>query len=411
MKKRKKLFLAWLLIAGVMLVPGCGVKSSGAESENTITSLAKNKAVEKKSDYVMSSATYYDADGTCTMEVMYEYDETGREVHRVQQSYGDFEWKDESFFAYPDAVTRQQTFIDMNTGSRSQVDTIVYDESGNIKTETSTDYGENGSEDLMRKIEYNYDKNGNLIFKEEHSTATVGNELNHISRTEYTYDKAGNRLTEKLTNYTEGEEDQVKVFTDSEYEYDNRGNKIREKSNLSDDHTYSPILYEYDRKDQRTKELDYASTAPDTLKQYFIYEYDENGNRIKYSRYSSEDQLLSYAEFEYIKIGEIQPQKTTNVGADGLYKTWKIDGTASSTISFEFIDPDTEIRFKVENYDIRTQQEGVGGMSTSVETTDNTIEVFSGPEQYTNFSYWFEADGALKMKDESTGNIISLHVQ
>lgn len=410
MKTRNKLTLTCFFMAGVMLLAGCGLQNTGNQNNNEDKAASSNQVSKKEtSGDLLSRAKFYDADGTCTMDIMYEYNEDGKEVHRVQQYYGDLEWTDESFCTYPDAFTRQQTFIDQNTGNRSQVDTITYNEDGAILTETSTDYRPDGTENIMRQIEYTYDKHGNLIRKEEHSTATVGHALNHISITEYTYDSDGNRLTEKLTSSSEGQED--KVFTDSEYQYDSKGNKIREISNLTDDHTYSPILYEYNGKDQLIKESDYASTAPDTLKQYFVYEYDNSGNRVKYSRYSPEDQLLSYTEYEYIKISELKAKGATTSEKDRLYQTWLVDGTASSTISFEFIDPTIGINCKIRNYDLKTQQEGIGGASSNVKATDDTVEISCGPDVYITFSYWFEADGALKMKDESTGNTISLHAQ
>ena len=409
MKTRKIIQLACLIMTGVVLMSGCNSQVSGSQNQKTTAAVPSSKAAEKKSDYELSRVKFYDADGICTIDVSYEYNEEGKEVHRVQQNFGQFEWTDESFYTYPDALTRQQTYIDKDTGVRNQVDTTVYDESGNIQTETSTDYRADGSSNIMSRKEYTYDKDGNLTLKEEHSTATVGHELNHISKTEYTYDNAGNRLTEKLTSSSVGGEE--KVFTDLEYQYDSKGNKIRKISHIADEHTYSPILYEYNNKSQMIKETDYTSTSPDTVKRYYIFEYDENGNKKKYTCYSPEDLLISYAEYEYIKIGDLVSKEKTTYGKDELYKTWSVDGTASSTISFQFIDPATGIRCEIKNYDIRVQQEGVGGMSTSVEATDSTIEINSGPEEYTNLTYWFEADGTLKLKDESTGNTISLRAQ
>ena len=89
-----------------------------------------------------------------------------------------------------------------------------------------------------------------------------------------------------------------------------------------------------------------------------------------------------------------------------------MDGTAASTISFQFLDPASGIKCEIKNYDIRTQQERTEGMnSTSAEVKNSTIEIFSGPDEYTILTYWFEADGTLKLKDETTGNTISLHAQ
>lgn len=403
--------LACLLLAGVMLLPGCGANSGGQNNKVDKAASSGHVAEKKKdaSDYELASVKYYDADGTCTMDVMYEYNEEGKDVHRVQHNYGDLARTDESFFTYPDEKTCQQTYIDQNSGTRSQVVTSTYNEDGQVQTEISTDYQADGSGNVMDQTEYTYDKHGNLIRKEKHSTATVGHELNHISITEYTYDSAGNRLTEKLTSSSDSAEDQV--FTDSEYQYDGKGNKTREISKIKNEYTYSPILYEYNRKDQMIKELDYASTAPDTLKQYWTFEYDENGNRQKASRFSPEDQLLSYVEYEYIKIGDLASKEKTIDGKDGLYKTWSVDGTAESTIRFQLIDPASGVRCEVKNYDIRAQQESTGGTSTTVEVTDKTIKINSAPEVYTTFDYWFEADGTLKLMDEFTGNIVSLHAQ
>lgn len=411
-KMRNKMALACLFMVGVMLMPGCGSQNNGGQNNKADKAASSGHVTEKKkdaSDYELSSVKYYDADGNCTMDVLYEYNEEGKDVRRVQHNYGDLARTDESFFTYPDEKTCQQTYIDQNTGTRSQVVTSTYNGDGQVQTEISTDYQADGSENVMDQTEYTYDKHGNLIRKEKHSTATVGHELNHISITEYTYDSAGNRLTEKLTSSSDGAED--KVFTDSEYQYDGKGNKTREISNIKNEYTYSPIVYEYNRKDQMIKELDYASTAPDTLKQYWTFEYDENGNRKKSSRFSPEDQLLSYVEYEYIKIGELVSKGKTTYGKDYLYKTWSVDGTAYSTISFEWIDPSIGIKCEIKNFDIRALEEWTGGATSDAEVTDNTLKISCGPEQYITFTYWFEADGSLKMKDESTGKTISLHAQ
>lgn len=401
-----------LLLAGILLLPGCGSHKAAGQSNGGAKTQSSGHVEKKKekSDYVLSRVKFYDADGTCTMDISYEYNEEGKKVHKVQQSFGKSESTFESFYSYPDAVTQQETYIDQNTGVRNQVDTIVSDEEGNIQTETSTDYDGEGYSNIMSQQEYHYDKYGNLILKEEHSTATVGGELNNITKTEYTYDSAGNCLTEKKIHSREGQED--KVWGDLEYQYDSKGNKIREINHIAEKYTNSPIVYQYNGKNQLIKESDYKSTEPDTLEFYRIYEYDGNGNTKKYSQYSSDDQLLSYAEYEYVKIGALPVKEKMTSEKDRLYKTWNVDGTASSTISFQFIDPASGIRCEIKNYDIRAQQESAAGMtSTSAEVKDSTIEIFSGPDEYTVFTYWFEANGTLKLKDSATGNTISLHVQ
>ena len=418
MVRRKKtsqvcLFLICLMLAGIMLLSGCGLQNAARQSnsaEKITPSGHMDEKKKEKPDYILTGVKYYDPDGTCTMEISYEYDAEGKEVHRIQQSFGQYAMTVETFSSYPDAVNRLETYIDKDTGVRSQVDTTAYDEKGNIKTETSTVYDREGYSNVMSRKEYTYDERGNLILKEEHSTATVGGAMNNVTKTDYTYDSAGNCLTEKQIHSREGQED--KVWRDLEYQFDSNGNKIREISHIADEHTYSPIVYEYNHKGQKVKETDYASISPDTVKQYYIFDYDENGNEKKYNCYSADDQLLSYTEYEYVKIGELQSKEKAASGKENLYKTWNVDGTAASTISFLFIDPASGIKCEIKKYDIRAQQERTEGMtSTTVEATDRSIEINSGPDEFTTLTYWFEADGTLKLKDETTGNTISLHAQ
>ncbi|QOX64897.1 hypothetical protein FRZ06_16860 [Anoxybacterium hadale] len=402
-----------LLLAGIMLLPGCGMQKAAGQSNSTGKTASSSHSAEKKEEksaYVLTGVKYYDADGTCTMEISYGYNEEGKRVRRMQQSFGENESMFESLYSYPDAVTQQETYIDQDTGVRSQVDTTVYDEAGKILTATSTDYDREGYSNVMSQIEYSHDKQGNLILKEEHSTATVGGALNNITKTEYTYDSAGNCLTEKQTHSREGQED--KVWRDLEYQYDSKGNKIREVSHITDEYTNSPIVYEYNGKDQLIKESRYQSIQPDALSQYIVSEYDEYGNTTRSRSYSADDQLLSYVEYEYAKISELKTEGKAGSEKDRLYKSWKVDGTAASTISFQIIDPASGICCEIKNYDIRAQQERAEGMtSTSAEVDDSTVEIFSGPDEYTNLAYWFEADGALKLRDAATGNTISLHAQ
>lgn len=302
-KVRKCLVLACLLMAGVVFMSGCGAQDADSQAQSAGETVSATKKSEKKeSEYAMSRVKYYDADGVCTTEVLREYDEKGKEVHRVQKDYGQVNRIDESFYTYPDALTRERTYIDAHSGKKSQVVTTAYDESGNIQTETTTDYQEDGSASIMNRTEYTYDKQGNLVLKENDSTATVGKKLSRLSTTEYTYDKDNHCLTEKQVFSLEGQDG--RILKDIEYQYDSKGNQIKEVNHIADEFTSSPIVYEYNQKGQLIKESDYQSTAPDTLKQYFVYEYDENGNRSKYNQYSADDQLLSYAEYEYIMIGE-----------------------------------------------------------------------------------------------------------
>lgn len=306
----------------VMFLPGCGLQNTEKQSNNaddkgkTPSSSQVSKKKKDKSDYSMSGMTYYDSDGTCTMDIVFEYNENGKEIHRVQNNYNPNPSVIEFFSTYPDAFTRQVTYIDEKTRFRNQVDTTKYNEDGKIQTETSTDYSQDGSKNIMSQTEYTYDTKGNLIIKEMHSTSVTGDSLKNINKTEYTYDNDGNCLTEKQTSSSAGQED--RVYTDLEYQYDSNGNKIRQISNIADEHTFSPILYEYNQNGQKLKEYDYLSTAPDTLKQYFVYEYDENGNKKKFSRFSSDNQLLSYGEYEYIKLGASQSKGETTSGNDVL---------------------------------------------------------------------------------------------
>lgn len=412
MKKWNKLFLACWFLAGIIIFTGCALQNNEDQSKRADKTVSSGHVAEKKqekSEDKLTRLKLYDADGTCTMDISYEYNEKGKEVHRVQKDYGKVKWTHESFYTYPDAVTRLETYIDQDTGVRNQVDTTAYNKAGKIQTETSTDYDKEGYSNIMSQKEYTYDKQGNLILKEEHSTATVGAKLNNITKTEYTYDKAGNCLTEKQIHSREGQED--KVWSDIEYKYDSKGNKIREINHIAEEYTNSPIVYQYNGKNQLIRQSWYKSTEPDTLKQYFVYEYDKNGNRKKYNCYSADDELLSYAEYEYTKMSELRSKEKSTLGKDSLYKTWKVDGTASSTFSFKFIDPATGISCVIKNFDLRTQQEGIGGASSYAEVTDNTMKISCGPEEYITFSYWFEADGTLKLKEASTGKTISLHQQ
>lgn len=410
---RAGLFILCVILAGSMILSGCDSKNAAEQSKITGKIASSGYVTEKKkeeSDDVLTSVKYYDADGTCTMDIAYQYNEEGKKVHRVQQSFGQNQRTFESFYSYPDAVTQQETYIDQDSGTRSQADTTVYNEAGKVQTVTSTNYDREGYSNVMSQTEYTYDEHGNLILKEEHSTATVGGALNNITKTEYTYDLTGNCLTEKQIHSREGQED--KVWRDLEYQYDSKGNKIREISYITDEHTNSPIVYQYNGKNQLIKESRYQSTQPDALSQYIVSEYDENGNTTRTRVYSADDQLVSYTEYEYVKISELKTKEKAASEKDRLYKSWKVDGTAASTISFQFVDPASGIKCEIKNYDIRTQQERTEGMnSTSAEVKDSTVEIFSGPDEYTILTYWFEADETLKLKDETTGNTISLHAQ
>lgn len=413
--------LVCLFMTGLALLSGCGAQADSEPSQSTVqtvsgsavggksgTAAAAQQKNPESSDYELSHVKYYDADGTCTMEVSFDYNEAGKEIHRIQQNYGEQPWTFESNTTYPDASTQVETCIDPATGVRDQVNTTVYNAAGDIQTKTTTTYDQNRNEgDLMDRTDYTYDSQGNLILKVVQSTAVVGAEFSHTRRTAYAYDAAGNCISEKETYSHEGQED--KVDSDLEYQYDGSGNKIREINHIAEEYVYSPIIYEYNGQNQLIKKSDYASTAPETLKQYYVYEYNENGKKKKSTCYSADGQLLNYAEFEYVKISATQANAQTASGKDGLYKTWHVDGTASATIAFQFIDPSSDAKCEIEGYDVARQQADEGRRtSTSATITDNTIEMNSSADEYVTFTYSFDTDGSLLLKDTSTGSTIRL---
>ena len=411
MLKRRKLSLLCLFLTGFILISGCGSQSSKSQSstESTQTSTTE-KQKDQKAQFEISKYSMYDANGTCTLVVSFEYNQEGKLIHQVQNDYTGHDIMDsEMVYTYPEPNRRIRTYIDKSTGKRTQSDEAVFNGAGDILTESMFDYDEDGSQNNnYSQTDYFYDENGKLIQKENYDTSKIGANVTSKQITQYTYDKKGNRISEQSKYVRDGQADSV--WQDSKYEYDNNGNKIRATNAVFDDSTDSPIIYSYNKKNQLIKESDYIATTPDVLRNYYIYEYDENDNLLKCTRYSADGQILSYNEYEYIEIGAVSTTTEAAVNNVSIYQKWHIDGTAASSITFKTQEDTSDARCEIYDFDLSTQQEVDGNTSTSAEITDTTIKINYRPDEYITFTYAFQKDGTIKLTNQETGKTFSMHL-
>ena len=410
--KRRKISLLCLILAGIALISGCGSQSGNAlNSDASAQGGTTEKQKDKKAQFEISNLKIYDSDGTCTLEVSFEYNEEGKVVHQVQNEYAsDMDIMDsEMVYTYPEPNRRIRTYIDKATGKRTQADETVFNDAGKIWTESSFNYDENGSqENDYSQTDYFYDENENLIRRERYDTSKIGANVTSKQIDLYTYDKDGNRISEQQKLVCEGQAD--RIWLDCTYEYDKNGNKIRATNAVTDKYTSSPIIYDYNKNNQLIKETNYQATTPDVLKDYYIYEYDENDNLIKSTYYSADDKIISYTVYEYIEIGAVSQAAETAASAMSLYQRWHIDGTAAAFITFKTQEDSAEARCEINDFDLFAQQEVDGNTSTGAVITDTTIEINYRPDEYITFTYAFQKDGTLKLTNQETGKTFSMHL-
>jgi len=410
-KRHRGLPILCLFLAGTILISGCGSHDgSSKNSAGAAQASATEKQEGEKAQFEISKLSMYDANGACTLECSFEYNQEGKLIHQVQDDYksGDI-LESEMFYRYPESNRQIRTYIDKVTGKRTQSDEAVYNDDGQMLTESHFSYDENGSEENdYSQSDYFYDENGNLLSKEIYNTSKIGANVTSKQITQYTYDKEGNRISEQSRSVRDGQEDSV--WLDYTYEYDKNGNKIRAVSAIINENTDSPIIYSYNNKNLLVKESAYISTEPTVLNNYYTYEYDENDNLIKCIRYSADDQIISYTEYEYIEIGAISSTTEAAVSNISLYQKWHIDGTAASSITFKIQADSSDARCEIEDFDLYTQEEVDGMTSTSAEITEATIVINYRPDEYVTFTYAFQKDGTLKFTNQETGKTFSMHL-
>lgn len=422
MPKRYRLSLLCLLLAVIILIPGCAAQSETIQSldessqtdttqipDESAKSDTSEKLEDEKAQYEISKLKIYDADGACTFDVSYEYNEEGKLIHQVEyldQSAN----KIEMFLTYPESNWQITTYIDKDTGKRTQSDEAWYNDAGNIVTMSSYFFDENGSQDdKYSQFDYFYDETDHLIQKEIYDTTKIGGNVTSKQITQYTYDGKGNCIAEICTYVRDGQED--RVWEDCSYEYDKNGNRIRETNAVVDKYTASPIVYTYNEKNQLMKKEEYIATTPDVLKDYGIYEYDENNNLLTFVRYSADDQITSRMEYEYIRIGDVSVTTETAASNMSLYQRWHVAGTAASFISFQVQADTSAARCEITDFDLSTQQEQTNAnTSTWAEITDTTIEISYRPDKEITYTYVFQKDGTLKLTDQETGMTFSMRL-
>lgn len=165
-------------------------------------------------------AIYYDRDGIKTQEVIfdgaagyrinYEYYPDGKLKEIVKKDMAN-KVHERWVYAYKDNMHEISVFKpDKVLFSRM----IKYtDANGNITTDIRLD--NKGNE--LKKVEQEYNENGNLILKSEYFSEKFGNSI------EYKYNNDG-RVIEVIKHLPDGSK-----FTQSQYEYDEKGSLIEER--------------------------------------------------------------------------------------------------------------------------------------------------------------------------------------
>ena len=409
-KGRKLSFLCWIL-TGIILIPGCGPQHDTSQSPGGSGQTGTTeKQTDKTAQFEISHLKMYDADGTCTLAVSFEYNEEGKVVHQVQKDYKPGNtMNSEMVYTYPEPNRRIRTYLDTATGKRTQADEAVYNDAGKIWTESAFLYDENGSqENDYSQTDYFYDENENLIRKERYDTSKIGADVTSKQIDLYTYDQDGNRISEQQRFVCEGEAD--RIWLDCTYAYDKHGNKIRATNAVIDEYTSSPIIYSYNKHNQLIKESNYKAATPEVLKDYYTFEYDEKDNLLKSTYYSADDQIISYTVYEYIEIGAVPPAAEAAASNVSLYQKWHIDGTAASFITFKTQADTPEARCDINDFDLIAQQEVDGNTSTGAVITDTTIEINYRPDEYVTFTYAFQKDGTLTFTNQETGQAFRMHL-
>ena len=213
-----------------------------------------------------------------------------------------------------------KTYGDNNAYAAGQVDTI----------NSFVTYGENSSTENIVKnygLSYKYDANGNITHEYKiNSNGTTAlryrykyDEANQIIRVDdnvqsktytYQYDKGGNRVSEKIYNYTLSNslgtvldeitseykntewKDQLSKYDGKEITYDNAGN---------------PISYDGNTYTWSGKQLTQVIMADGSKTQY---SYDANGLRTRKIQYDTNGELLYYVDYVW-EDGKIITQYIT----------------------------------------------------------------------------------------------------
>ena len=236
------------------------------------------------------------------------------------------------------------TYGENNDFAGGQVDTI----------KSYVTYGENMEDNIIKDyvLSYEYDENGNITHEYSGTQKTAENlryrytydEANQLTRVDdniqsktyvYQYDKGGNRVSEKIYNYTLSDslgsvqqeivseydnivwDDLLTSYNGKEITYDNAGNPL----------TYDGQTYVWDGK--QLKEV----VAQDGSKT--VFNYDANGLRTRKIQYNAEggiDYLIDYVWSDGKIVSQLLTLVATSTSADGTTSSFAIGPIPSKVI-------------------------------------------------------------------------------
>lgn len=259
--------------------------------------------------YFMTRRTQYGKDGELQGYILYECDEYGREIkltnnstHVVKETEYDGYTKNEYYYYRGDLSGRVE---------------YVYDKDGNLLKETK--YSSSSTNEPLSNT-YRYDGNGNLTEKIEEKYGYHG-----IDETSYVYDYdsdgrllnvyVNGKLQEEYTYFNDGTykvyEPNVSGYAEMYFQvslYNSKGNIIRKTIYDTDyDKVDSEDRYEYTYNPDGTlqKGIVYWSSGN---RDEQLYEYDQHGNLIKVEKYhytqltGERGELYAWEEYEYIEV-------------------------------------------------------------------------------------------------------------
>lgn len=358
---RKRILAVMLCCFMTVGVCACG-ETTDTVKETKVTEEAESTEEVKASEEEVSESVEIEGK---VLKQLTEYSERVTDIYEYDSSEVTITNKDlllyiVSFYLYDDIFYTRVGYEKLNISEGGNEEDLgmlskhSYYWDGTLDTCEEYMYDEKG--DLVTyytghgdSIEYTYDEGGNLLTKAKYGDGGIE------SSVEYEYDSKEN--LSKETYYT-GSENQVNYWYT--YSYDGEGNLL-EVTYYDTSSTYTKCKYEYDEVGNLIKEVTYHSDNSTSIGEY---EYDTDGKILKAIRYENGeyDESVEYEYDESGNITEVRYYSDTPDTAWGVGKfVYDEKGNCLSFISeednsqtkgeFEYDEAGYLIKYTERNYD------------------------------------------------------------
>ena len=247
--------------------------------------------------FVPTTVTRTDSKGRDAVYT-YTYDERGNLLSRANK--GDYSWtvKSDSETTYTyDEHNRKLTYTYLSEGETQTVETYVYDNKGNVLTQTEHDV--DGV--LVARIDSTYDEQGNLLTRHRWFSEERTNSSDYEI---FTYDEQKRLLTR--THIDSDGEENVRTYV---YEADGSYRYIYDWDDF--DGNYYTSTYWYDTEDRIVKH-ELLNKITNEIDESYETRYDEKGNEVYHrSVYNGKESITNST---YNEQGKLLTSETTEDG-------------------------------------------------------------------------------------------------